>query len=151
VRDALHEAQVDPNTIHIELTESILMEDVEKSVGILKQLRELGAGISIDDFGTGHSSMSYLKQFPVDTIKIDKSFVRGLPVDNVDTAIVEAIFALAKSLRFDVVAEGVETKQQLACLKLNNCSKVQGYLFSEPVPAAKIEAYLARSSKLAFQ
>jgi len=151
VRDALHEAEVSPSTIHIELTESILMEDVDKAVGILKQLRELGAGISIDDFGTGHSSMSYLKQFPVDTIKIDKSFVRGLPTDNVDTAIVEAIFALAKSLRFDVVAEGVETQQQLACLKLKKCSKVQGYLFSEPVPAAKIEEYLSRASKLSYQ
>lgn len=151
VRDALHEAEVSPSTIHIELTESILMEDVDKAVGILKQLRELGAGISIDDFGTGHSSMSYLKQFPVDTIKIDKSFVRGLPTDNVDTAIVEAIFALAKSLRFDVVAEGVETQQQLACLKLKKCSKVQGYLFSEPVPAANIEEYLSRASKLSYQ
>jgi len=151
VGDALQESGVSPASIHIELTESILMEDVEKAVGILKQLRQLGAGISIDDFGTGHSSMSYLKQFPVDTIKIDKSFVRGLPVDNVDTAIVEAIFALAKSLKFDVVAEGVETKQQFACLKLKKCSKVQGYLFSEPVPADKIEAYLVKSSKLTYQ
>lgn len=148
VRDAIHEAQVNPATIHIELTESILMEDVDKAVGILKQLRDLGAGISIDDFGTGHSSMSYLKQFPVDTIKIDKSFVRGLPTDNVDTAIVGAIFALAKSLRFDVVAEGVETQQQLACLRQKNCSKVQGYLFSEPVSAAKIESYLSNTTKL---
>jgi diguanylate cyclase (GGDEF)-like protein len=151
VRKALSDSDVNPNTIHIELTESVLMEDVEKAVGILKQLRALGAGISIDDFGTGHSSMSYLKQFPVDTIKIDKSFVRGLPTDSVDTAIVEAIFALAKSLRFDVVAEGVESKQQLDCLKLNKCTKVQGYLFSEPVPAQTIETYLAHSSKLSYQ
>jgi diguanylate cyclase (GGDEF)-like protein len=151
VHEAMQSAEVNPATIHIELTESILMEDVEKAVGILKQLRELGAGISIDDFGTGHSSMSYLKQFPVDTIKIDKSFVRGLPSDSVDTAIVEAIFALAKSLRFDVVAEGVETTQQLECLRLKKCTKVQGYLFSEPVSVTKIEAYLAHSSKLVYQ
>lgn len=148
VSDAINEAQIQPTTLHIELTESILMEDVDKAVGILKQLRDLGAGISIDDFGTGHSSMSYLKQFPVDTIKIDKSFVRGLPIDNVDTAIVEAIFALAKSLRFDVVAEGVETQQQLACLKQKDCTKVQGYLFSAPVPASQIEDYLNNPAKM---
>jgi len=149
VREALQETQVVPATVHFEVTESMLMEDVEKAVDMLTQLRELGTAIAIDDFGTGHSSMSYLKQFPVDTIKIDKSFVRGLPVDSVDTAIVEAIFALAKSLKLDVVAEGVETLQQLECLKHKHCSKVQGYLFSEPVPAQKIEAYLAKSSKLA--
>lgn len=149
VREALQETQVVPATVHFEVTESMLMEDVEKAVGMLTQLRELGTAIAIDDFGTGHSSMSYLKQFPVDTIKIDKSFVRGLPVDGVDTAIVEAIFALAKSLKLDVVAEGVENIQQLDCLKHKHCSKVQGYLFSEPVPADKIESYLAKSSKLA--
>jgi len=149
VREALQETQVAPATVHFEVTESMLMEDVEKAVDMLTQLRELGTAIAIDDFGTGHSSMSYLKQFPVDTIKIDKSFVRGLPVDSVDTAIVEAIFALAKSLKLDVVAEGVETVQQLDCLKHKHCSKVQGYLFSEPVSAEKIESYLAKSSKLA--
>lgn len=149
VREALHETQVVPATVHFEVTESMLMEDVEKAVDMLTQLRDLGTAIAIDDFGTGHSSMSYLKQFPVDTIKIDKSFVRGLPVDSVDTAIVEAIFALAKSLKFDVVAEGVETVQQLDCLKHKHCSKVQGYLFSAPVPAQQIETYLAQSSKLA--
>jgi len=138
IKSALKTSNIKPNTVNFEITESILMEDVDKAIGILTSLREMGAGIAVDDFGTGHSSMSYLKQFPVDTIKIDKSFVRGLPTDSVDTAIIVAILALAKSLELEVVAEGVETEKQFDFLRAKNCTKVQGYLFSKPISADQI-------------
>ncbi len=149
VSTAIKDSGIVPETVNFELTESLLMEDVDKAVGILSALKEMGTGISVDDFGTGHSSMSYLKQFPVDTIKIDKSFVRGLPTDSVDTAIIEAIFALAKSLQLDVVAEGVETEEQFEFLRAKHCTKVQGYLFSAPVKAKKIDQMLYQNSVLA--
>lgn len=145
VNSAITDSMVDPRTINFELTESILMENVESTVHILKALRKLGTSISIDDFGTGHSSMSYLKQFPVNTLKIDKSFIQGLPEDEVDTAIVKSIFALAESLKLDVVAEGVETSLQLDFLKKHPCAKAQGFLFSPPIPAAEIEALFDKS------
>jgi len=145
IKSALKTYKVAPHTVNFELTESILMEDVDKAIGILTSLRDMGTGIAVDDFGTGHSSMSYLKQFPVDTIKIDKSFVRGLPTDSVDTAIIEAIFALAKSLKLEVVAEGVETEKQFDFLRAKNCTKVQGYLFSKPIPADQVGRLLRRT------
>ncbi|MDP2247571.1 MAG: EAL domain-containing protein, partial [Nitrosomonadales bacterium] len=145
INAAISKSMVDPATINFELTESILMEDVETTVHILKLLRKIGTSISIDDFGTGHSSMSYLKQFPVNTLKIDRSFVHGLPHDEVDTAIIKSIFALAKSLKLDVVAEGVETAQQLDFLQKNHCAKAQGYFFSAPLPADQLEALLEES------
>ncbi|CAG0979731.1 putative signaling protein [Methylophilaceae bacterium] len=139
INTAISRNMIDPRTINFELTESILMEDVETTIQILQSLRKIGTSISVDDFGTGHSSMNYLKQFPVNTLKIDKSFVHGLPDDEVDIAIIKSIFALAKSLKLDVVAEGVETEQQLDFLRKNNCAKAQGYFFSPPVPANQIE------------
>lgn len=145
VNAAITKNMVDPRTINFELTESILMEHIESTVHILKALRKLGTSISVDDFGTGHSSMSYLKQFPVNTLKIDRSFIQGLPEDEVDSAIIKSIFALAKSLELDVVAEGVETGQQLDFLKDNECAKAQGFFFSPPLPAAEIEALFDKS------
>jgi len=140
IHSVIHYHQIrNPATIKFELTESILMEDVPKTVQILTALREIGVGVAVDDFGTGHSSMNYLKQFPVTTLKIDKSFVRGLPDDHVDVAIVESILALARSLKLIVVAEGVETEEQLEFLRKHRCKKAQGYLISRPVPAMEIE------------
>lgn len=139
VRLAINRYMVDASTVNFELTESILMDDVDKTIGILNALKKIGSSISIDDFGTGHSSMSYLKQFPVKTLKIDQSFIHGLPQDKVDCAIIESIFALAKSLGLDVVAEGVETGQQLDFLRKHHCTKAQGHLFSPAVPAGQIE------------
>jgi diguanylate cyclase len=146
---ALKALKITPKTVNFEITESILMEDVNKAIDILKALRKMGTGIAVDDFGTGHSSMNYLKMFPVDTLKIDKSFVRGVPMDSVDAAIVEAIFALARSLKLDVVAEGVETEQQFDFLRAKNCSKVQGYLFSEAIQADKVDKLLYQSNAIA--
>lgn len=145
VNAAITKNMVDPRTINFELTESILMEHVGSTVHILKALRKLGTSISIDDFGTGHSSMSYLKQFPVNTLKIDRSFIQGLPEDEVDTAIIKSIFALAESLKLDVVAEGVETGLQFDFLKEHQCAKAQGFFFSPPLPAGEIEALFDKS------
>lgn len=119
--------------IELEITESLLMDDVLNSVQILQELRDLGIRISIDDFGTGYSSLSYLKLIPTNTIKIDKSFVNNIESSSKDVAIVSTIIHLAHSLGCDVVAEGVETEEQFNILKKNNCDYVQGYYFSKPL------------------
>jgi EAL domain-containing protein (putative c-di-GMP-specific phosphodiesterase class I) len=98
----------------------------------------MGVGIALDDFGTGHSSLNYLKRFPVDTLKIDQSFVRDIPGDASDAAIVSAVIAMARALGMSVVAEGVETEEQLAFLRASGCEQVQGFFFREPVPASQI-------------
>lgn len=133
---------VDARTVNFEVTESFLMQDMDATINTLKSLKKIGVRVSIDDFGTGHSSMNYLKLLPVNTIKIDKSFVNGLPTEKVDCAIVNAIFSLAKSLNLDVVAEGIETEAQLNYLRKNHCTKGQGYLLSAPVPSIEIETIL---------
>ncbi|MEZ4483321.1 MAG: EAL domain-containing protein [Syntrophotaleaceae bacterium] len=127
----------------LELTESVLMQNVEMHIAKLKQLKQLGLLISLDDFGTGYSSLSYLKRFPIDEIKIDRSFVDGLLVDENDTAIVRTILAMAKSLGLRVVAEGVETPQQRDFLTEHRCDEMQGFLFSKPVPSQSVAALLA--------
>ncbi len=119
------------------------MQDVEVHIAKLEQLKKLGLLISLDDFGTGYSSLSYLKRFPIDEIKIDRSFVDGLLVDENDTAIVHTILAMAKSLGLRVVAEGVETPCQRDFLTDHLCDEMQGYLFSKPVPPESIAALLA--------
>jgi diguanylate cyclase len=146
IKSAITDFQIDPKYINLELTESSLMEDVDKAIAILEGIQSIGVGVAIDDFGTGHSSMSYLKQFPISTIKIDKSFIKGIPTDQVDCAIIDAIFALAGSLNLDVVAEGVETEDQYAFLRTKRCTKLQGYLFSKPLPAKNIEDLLTQSN-----
>src|SRR5207249_3407147 len=109
--------------------------DVESIVTALLRLRQLGVSISVDDFGTGYSSLSYLKRFPIDSVKIDRSFVSDITADENDAAIVSTIISMAHSLKLLVVAEGVESRQQLAFLKARGCDKVQGYLFARPMPA----------------
>ncbi|APG27529.1 hypothetical protein A7E78_06550 [Syntrophotalea acetylenivorans] len=127
-----------PRYLGLELTESVLMQDVEVHIAKLKQLKQLGVMISLDDFGTGYSSLSYLKRFPIDEIKIDRSFVNGLLTDENDTAIVRTILAMAQSLGLRVVAEGVETPGQRDFLTEQHCDEMQGYLFSKPVPPNRL-------------
>ena len=128
--------------IDLEITESLLMRDIEASIGKLRELREAGAGIALDDFGTGHSSLAYLSRLPIDTVKIDRSFVRAMTESADSTSIVSTIISLAQALRLKVVAEGVETEEQARLLRLLRCDQMQGYLFSPPRPAEQIEALL---------
>ena len=130
------------NRLELELTESLLMEDNALSSGVLAEFAHMGLRVAIDDFGTGHSSLSYLKRFSVDTLKIDRSFVRDTPDDAEDCAIATAIVALAHSLGLKVVAEGVENRDQLAFLRGLGCDEMQGYLLSRPLPAAQLVAWL---------
>jgi diguanylate cyclase (GGDEF)-like protein len=134
VANALAACGAEPGALCLEVTESLLMDDVEGSVAILEQLSDLGVELSIDDFGTGYSSLSYLKRFPLDELKVDKSFVDGLGTDANDTAIVAAIVAMAHALDLRVVAEGVETAEQLERLRTLGCEQVQGYYFARPGP-----------------
>ncbi|MTV56328.1 EAL domain-containing protein, partial [Pseudoduganella buxea] len=147
VQGVLAETGLPPHLLELEITESTLMENAQDTLAALHTLRELGVRLSIDDFGTGYSSLSYLKRFPVDIIKIDRSFVRDIPQDADDAAIVTAILALAHSLRLEVVAEGVETPAQRRFLHALDCDLLQGYLVSPPVPAAQFaELVLARQA-----
>jgi len=133
---------VGPNRIELEITESLLMRNVAETTGNLKRLAAAGVGVSIDDFGTGYSSLGYLKQFTVRSLKIDRSFVKDLTVGGDDSAICSAIIALARELRLKVIAEGVETVEQLNFLRLQKCDQVQGYLISQPLPAAEFERWI---------
>ena len=133
VAEALRENGLGPGRLRLEITESVLMDDVESSVSVIKQLQALGAQVQIDDFGTGYSSLSYLHELPIDTLKIDRSFVSKLDVAGEKSEVVRAIVTLARDLGVHVIAEGVETAEQSARLKVLKCDHGQGYLFSEPV------------------
>ncbi|WP_010648071.1 putative bifunctional diguanylate cyclase/phosphodiesterase [Oceanobacillus massiliensis] len=139
VENVLERTGLNPEYLVVEITEYMAM-DIDYSLHILEQLKALGICISIDDFGTGYSSLKYLKDFPIDYIKIDKSFISEITEDQNDTIIVKAIISLAHSLQMKVIAEGVETKEQLDFLKQHKCDITQGYFYSKPVPAEKIEA-----------
>ena len=131
---ALRDAAANPRLLKLELTESLLLHDVEDSILKMQALRTLGVGFSLDDFGTGYSSLSYLKRLPLDQLKIDQSFVRDVLTDPNDATIACTIITLARSLGLDVVAEGVETEGQRAFLLRNGCRQFQGYLFGRPGP-----------------
>jgi EAL domain-containing protein (putative c-di-GMP-specific phosphodiesterase class I) len=130
----MDDAGIEPTNLCLEITETALMADPVVGLRVLSELRALGVELAIDDFGTGYSSLSYLKRFPVHVLKIDRSFVDGLGDDPDDTAIVTAVVSLARALGLRVVAEGVETRQQLAELQRLGCDSAQGYLFARPVP-----------------
>lgn len=142
VADILQQTGLPAHCLEIELTESCLVESPEDVRSILQQLRQLGVHIAVDDFGTGYSSLSYLKMFPLNRIKIDRSFVRDLDKDADDAAIVSAIIAMAHSLGMSVLAEGVETEQHLAFLRARNCDEVQGFYHSRPLSAADFEQFV---------
>jgi len=141
----LAETHLDPARLELELTESSLMRRPEASTLTLQALRQAGVRLAIDDFGTGYSSLSYLKHFPIDTLKIDRSFVCDVEMNEDDSAIVGAIIAMGRILRLRVVAEGVESQAQLDFLVRHGCAQAQGYFFARPVPAAELVALLARS------
>jgi diguanylate cyclase (GGDEF)-like protein/PAS domain S-box-containing protein len=144
----LAETELDPACLELELTESMVMHNADQAIAVMQALKTIGVRLSIDDFGTGYSSLSYLKRFPIDKLKVDQSFVRdlGSKRDN-NAAIVDAIIALAKSLNLKVIAEGVETKEQLEALKSKGCDEVQGYYFSRPVTADAFEQLLQGSDQ----
>ena len=146
VRAIVLDAGVDPRLLEFELTESMLMQDPEAAVTILSSLKRQGMRLSVDDFGTGYSSLAYLKRFPLDALKIDRTFVRDLPADSDDAAITKAVISLAHSLNLKVVAEGVETLAHLRALQAYHCDEIQGYYISRPVPAADCAVLLARLS-----
>jgi EAL domain-containing protein (putative c-di-GMP-specific phosphodiesterase class I) len=146
VVSALASSGLAASRLDLEITESVLLEKSERNIAILNQLRELGVRISMDDFGTGYSSIGYLRSFPFDKIKIDRSFVRDLLVDEGCLAIVRAIASLGVSFGMTTTAEGVETEEQMHCLNLEGCVEVQGYLYSKPVPTSEVATVLGRLS-----
>lgn len=142
VRQAIESSGIPPGALELEITESILLENSGDTRHTLQEIKALGASLAIDDFGTGYSSLSYLKRFPIDRVKIDQSFVRDLATDSEDLAIVKAIIALAQAMRLQVIAEGVETAEQLALLQSENCHDYQGYLFARPMDADSLTTML---------
>jgi EAL domain-containing protein (putative c-di-GMP-specific phosphodiesterase class I) len=139
---------LDPHFLELELTESVLMQDAESTVAALVALKGIGVRLAIDDFGTGYSSLSYLRQFPTDTLKIDQSFVREITEGSLDDTIVSAIISMGKMLKQRVVAEGVETAEQLATLQRQHCAEGQGYHFSRPVSAEEFAILLNTKKEL---
>jgi diguanylate cyclase (GGDEF)-like protein len=149
VASALADAGLEPSSLELEITESLVMQNPEQAARLLAQLQEMGVKLAMDDFGTGYSSLAYLKRFPVDAIKIDRSFIQGLPADEEDATITQAVIAMAHSLRLRTIAEGVETAEQLAFLERLGCDEIQGYYFSKPLPFAEIEQLLIAHSRRA--
>ena len=152
ILDALEDAGLPGEFLELELTESMVMRHPEQAVRWLAAIKRTGVRLSIDDFGTGYSSLAYLNRFPIDTVKIDRSFIRNVPDSHSDTQITSAVIALGHSLGLSVIAEGAETQKQIDFLRQEGCDEVQGYFFSRPIPAADVEAFLGRvaDSGLAF-
>jgi diguanylate cyclase (GGDEF)-like protein/PAS domain S-box-containing protein len=142
VAGIMHEYSCDPTGLELEITETVAVQNIETTMNAMRELKEIGIRIAIDDFGTGQSSLVYLKRFPIDTVKIDRAFVRDVTTDESAAAIVSYVINLAHTLGLAVVAEGVETEAQWAFLKLNACDHMQGYLFSHPLPADEAEEFV---------
>jgi EAL domain-containing protein (putative c-di-GMP-specific phosphodiesterase class I) len=142
VTGILRETGLDPSYLELELTESLIMQNVESTIVTLKKLNAMGIKLAIDDFGTGYSSLSYLKRFPIDMLKIDQSFVRDITTDPDDASIAKTIISMAHDMKLRVIAEGVETEEQRSFLSLRHCDEMQGYFFSRPVPAEAFEILL---------
>jgi EAL domain-containing protein (putative c-di-GMP-specific phosphodiesterase class I) len=145
---ALRESGLQPRCLELELTESILIEHSETTLASLRELSGMGIQLAIDDFGTGYSSLSYLTRFPIDTLKVDRSFVHDIATDPDDAAIVQAVIVMAHSLGLTVVAEGVETKDQLDFLRRNRCDEIQGYYFSRPLASEAFALLLEEYRRL---
>jgi diguanylate cyclase (GGDEF)-like protein/PAS domain S-box-containing protein len=145
VTSALQRHNINPMLLKLELTESILLENIDDTIAIMNTLKEIGIRFSLDDFGTGYSSLQYLKQLPLYQLKIDRSFVRDIAVDSSDQAIVRTVIAMARTLNLDVIAEGVETEEQRQLLLSNDCGHYQGYLFGRPVPIMQFETELRQA------
>ena len=139
----LNATEMPPERLELELTESAVMEDAEQTVSLLQELKEMGMSLAIDDFGTGYSSLSYLKRFPIDRLKIDRSFIKDLTLNSEEEAITRAIIGMGRTLKIKAIAEGVETEKQLQFLKQEGCGEFQGFLFSKPVPAEEFAQLLA--------
>lgn len=148
ILSALQQAGLAPQWLELELTESVLMDDTEHGMARLARLKALGISVALDDFGTGYSSLAYLKKLSIDTLKIDRSFISGLPGDNEDAAIASAVIGLARNLGLHTVAEGVETEAQCAFLRAKGCERIQGYLRSPPVAAERFAELLAEEAAL---
>jgi EAL domain-containing protein (putative c-di-GMP-specific phosphodiesterase class I) len=142
IQRMLATAGAQASQLQLEITESVLMSNVDTTASTLNALSDMGVELSLDDFGTGYSSLSYLKRFPIDVLKIDRSFVRDIPSDPDDSAIASAIISMAHNLGIQVVAEGVETEEQLEFLRDHDCDTVQGYYLSRPKPAEEVARYL---------
>ncbi|CAH1387809.1 putative bifunctional diguanylate cyclase/phosphodiesterase [Candidatus Nitrotoga sp. M5] len=143
IQSILCEYDLDPSGLELEITEGVVMHNAEVSIALLLELKAMRLKLSVDDFGTGYSSLSYLKRFPIDKLKIDQSFVHDIDVDSDDAVIVSTIINMARTLKLKVIAEGVETAEQLSFLKHQGCDEIQGYYFSKPVPPEKISRLLA--------
>ena len=148
IQEILKDAGLPTEALELEITETVVMQNPEFAVGVLNAFRDLGIHISIDDFGTGYSSLAHLKKFSVNTLKIDKSFVRDVAINATDAAIASAIIAMGTSLNLQVIAEGVETEGQYAFLRDKLCHEVQGYLFSKPMPLEAATAFLQAQQTL---
>ncbi|MNR01065.1 Phytochrome-like protein cph2 [compost metagenome] len=150
IEQLLKDNGLNPGFLQLEITENFIMSQAEEALAVLHQLKQLGVQLAIDDFGTGYSSLSYLKRLPLDILKIDQSFVRGLPDDPHDAAIVRAIIALGRSMPFTVIAEGVETLAQQQFLAAEGCEQIQGYIVSLPLPPDEFAATFLRTTVLDF-
>jgi EAL domain-containing protein (putative c-di-GMP-specific phosphodiesterase class I) len=148
VRAALEDSGLPPACLELEVTESIAMHDVDRTVATLHELAALGIRLAIDDFGTGYSSLAYLKRFPINKLKIDQSFVRNMGHDENEAAIASAVVNLALALGLSTIAEGVETTLQLAVLRALGCDEIQGFLFSRPLPAEDATRFLIEARNL---
>ena len=149
VQELLERHGIGAEWLELEITEGMLMHHTATVIAMMDEITALGVSLSLDDFGTGYSSLSYLKRFPIDTLKIDRSFVISIPGDADDCAIAGAIVGMSKQLKHNVIAEGVETTEQLAFLKSLGCDEIQGYIFSPPVPAEKFAEMVRDGKRLA--
>ena len=148
VIEKVNEAKVPPNKVELELTEQVFIENIQSHTRFMHSVREYGMSLAIDDFGVGYSSLSYLKNFPVTSLKIDRSFVKDLPDNEDDATITQTIISLARNLNIQLVAEGIETEEQVEFLLHRECATGQGFLFSKPVPAQQVTQLLQQYNGL---
>jgi EAL domain-containing protein (putative c-di-GMP-specific phosphodiesterase class I) len=147
IKEALGVTGLDPTTLVIEITESTLMRDADATVRRLREIKDLGVQVAIDDFGTGYSSLAYLRQFPVDALKIDRSFIAAMADSPESGALIHTLVELGRTLGLETLAEGIEDNDQLAKLQAEQCDRGQGFLFSKPIEAEAIEAFLLESAE----